>query len=197
MICSCWVDAGVYLRVWSGGRHPTHAAVNNIILRALTPARIPSCLEPAELYIQGWKKVTWWVLYHTMVLRKALVWDSDIIVQTHMLLNICPRQPERLVQQSLRCSSWNTPHITFDPSHHLQLCSKDVWCAWLQHRHQTTGKPCSTEHTCNELKHGSEWEPGGSYGIPAPIMVIMCGIKGSYNGHIIFVSKLYASWCNL
>ena len=41
---------------WSAGRHPRHAAVNDIIQRALTSAKIPSRLEPTGLCRSGEKR---------------------------------------------------------------------------------------------------------------------------------------------
>ena len=35
---------------WSEGRLPLHASVNEIVHRALSSTKIPSCLEPNHLY---------------------------------------------------------------------------------------------------------------------------------------------------
>ena len=41
---------------WSEGRHPRHAAVNDVIHRSLTSANIPSRLEPSGLYRSDGKR---------------------------------------------------------------------------------------------------------------------------------------------
>ena len=60
---------------WSEGRHHRHGAVNDIIHRALSSAKIPSRLEPSGLYCSDEKRpdgisvVPW-------KSRKLLVWDA-------------------------------------------------------------------------------------------------------------------------
>ena len=100
---------------WSGGRHPRHAAINNVIQMTLSPAKLlPSragrCIYiyMAKTYPDGFSIMPW-------QFGKAIVWDSDIIcpdtsAPQHLHFNRCPRQPERLVQRFLSCSSRNTPH---------------------------------------------------------------------------------------
>ena len=57
--CNAEVDSvathGLSCR-WSEGRHHCHAAVNDIIHRALSSAKIPSCLEPNGLYCSDGKR---------------------------------------------------------------------------------------------------------------------------------------------
>ena len=64
---------------WSDGRHPRHAAINDLIHRALTSAKVPSRLEPSRLFrsdgkrpdgatIAPWKN------------GKCLVWDATCTV---------------------------------------------------------------------------------------------------------------------
>ena len=60
---------------WSQGRHHRHAAINNIIHRALSSAKIPSRLEPSGLYRSDGKRpdgisVVLWTR------GKLLVWDA-------------------------------------------------------------------------------------------------------------------------
>ena len=60
---------------WSEGRHHRHAALNDILHRALTSARVPSRLEPSGLYRSDGKRpdgitvVPW-------KNGKLLVWDA-------------------------------------------------------------------------------------------------------------------------
>ena len=76
--CSAEVDSvathGLSCR-WSEGRHHRHAAVNDIIHRALSSAKIPSRLEPSGLYCSDGKcpdgiSVVPWKS------GKSLVWDA-------------------------------------------------------------------------------------------------------------------------
>ena len=60
---------------WSIGRHSRHATLNDIIHRALTTAKIPSCLEPSGLHYSDGKRpdgaslVSW-------KRGKVLLWDA-------------------------------------------------------------------------------------------------------------------------
>ena len=76
--CSAEVDSvathGLSCR-WSEGRHHRHVAVNDIIHRALSSAKRPSCLEPSGLYCSDGKhpdgiSVVPWKS------GKLLVWDA-------------------------------------------------------------------------------------------------------------------------
>ena len=63
---------------WSEGRHHRHAAVNDIVHRALTSARIPSRLEPSGVYRSDGKRPDG----ITMVPwrnGKLLVWDATCL----------------------------------------------------------------------------------------------------------------------
>ena len=76
--CGAEVDSSVMHGLscrWSDGRHPRHAAINDLIHRALTSTKVPSRLEPSGLFrsdgkrpdgatIAPWKK------------GKCLVWDA-------------------------------------------------------------------------------------------------------------------------
>ena len=63
---------GLSCRHWSEGRHFRHAAINDIVHRALSSAKIPSRLEPTGIYRSdgnGISVVPW-------KMGKLLVWDA-------------------------------------------------------------------------------------------------------------------------
>ena len=60
---------------WSEGRHPRHAAVNDIIHRTLTAANIPSRLEPSGLYRSDGKRPDGCSILPWRC-GKVLVWDA-------------------------------------------------------------------------------------------------------------------------
>ena len=70
----CLATHGLSCR-WSEGRHHRHAAINNIVHRSLTSAKIPARLEPSGLYRSDGKRpdgislVPW-------RREKLLVWDA-------------------------------------------------------------------------------------------------------------------------
>ena len=70
----CLATHGLRCR-WSEGRHHRHAAINDIVHRSLTSAKIPARLEPSGLYCSNGKRpdgisvVPW-------KSGKLLVWDA-------------------------------------------------------------------------------------------------------------------------
>ena len=60
---------------WSEGRHPRHAAVNDVIHRSLTSANIPSRLEPSGLYRSDGKRPDGCSIIPWRS-GKVLVWDA-------------------------------------------------------------------------------------------------------------------------
>ena len=60
---------------WSEGRHPRHAALNDIIHRSLTAANIPSRLEPSGLYRSDGKRPDGCSILPWRC-GKVLVWDA-------------------------------------------------------------------------------------------------------------------------
>ena len=57
--CGAEVDSSVMHGLscrWSDGRHLRHAAINDLIHRALTSAKVPSQLEPSGLFHSGGKR---------------------------------------------------------------------------------------------------------------------------------------------
>ena len=57
---------------WSEGRHHRHAAMNDIVHRALASAKVPSRLEPSGLYHADGKRPDG----ITVVPWKLLIWDA-------------------------------------------------------------------------------------------------------------------------
>ena len=52
---------------WSEGRHSRHAAVNDLIHRALTSAKVPSRLEPSGLFLSDGKRRMVLLLFHEIM----------------------------------------------------------------------------------------------------------------------------------
>ena len=71
---------------WSEGRHPRHAAVNDIIHRSLSSANIPSRLEPSGLYQSDGKRPDGCSILPWQC-GKLLVWDAtcpDTFAPSHL-----------------------------------------------------------------------------------------------------------------
>ena len=73
---------------WSNGRHPRHAAVNDIIHKILASAKVPSRLEPSGLYRSDGKRPDGWSIVPWKS-GKMLVWDAthpDTYAPSHVSL---------------------------------------------------------------------------------------------------------------
>ena len=60
---------------WSEGRHRCHAAINDILHRALYSAKVPSRLEPSGLYRSN-GEMSGWNQHSPLEKGKLLVWDA-------------------------------------------------------------------------------------------------------------------------
>ena len=68
---------------WSEGRHHRHSAINDIIHRALTAARVPSRLKPAGLRWQTTR------LDHSCTLEEWPAFGVECYLSTHIFPIIC------------------------------------------------------------------------------------------------------------
>ena len=102
---------------WSEGRHPRHAAINDIIQRTLTAAGVPSRLEPSGLYRSDGKRpdgisiVPWQS-------GKVLVWDAtcpDTFVPSHV--TVAAREAGAVAEQAEQLKKAKYAHL--DNSHHF------------------------------------------------------------------------------
>ena len=72
---------------WSDGRHPRHAAINYLIHRALTFAKVPSRLEPSGLFRSDSKRSDG----ATIAPWKIEVWDAtcpDTFAPSYLRLSL-------------------------------------------------------------------------------------------------------------
>ena len=102
---------------WSEGRHPRHAAINDIIQRTLTAAGVPSRLEPSGLYRSDGKRpdgisiVPWQS-------GKVLVWDAtcpDTFAPSHV--TVAAREAGAVAEQAEQLKKAKYAHL--DNSHHF------------------------------------------------------------------------------
>ena len=99
---------------FSEGRHPRHAAVNDIIQRALTSAKIPSRLEPSGLYRSDGKRPDGCSILPWRS-GKVLVWDAtcpDTYAPSHV--STAAREPGAVAVQAEHLKMTKYSHLESD-----------------------------------------------------------------------------------
>ena len=156
---------------FSEGRHPRHAAVNCIIQKALTSARVPSRLEPSRLYRSDGKRPDGCTILPWKAV-KVLVWDAtcpDTYVPSHIFAaargaGAVAAQAERLKipkYAHLESSHLFMP-IAVETSGVLDQAALDFVSDLVQHLHKVTGEVRSKEYLLQKLSIAIQWGKCGS-----------------------------------
>ena len=145
---------------FSEGRHPRHAAINDIIQRALTSAKIPSRLEPSGLYRSDGKRPDGCSILPWRS-GKVLVWDAtcpDTYAPSHV--STAARDPGAVAAQAEHLKMTKYSHLESDyffvpfaieTSGVLGQAAWEFvndlgWCL-----HHATGEPRSKEYLLQRL----------------------------------------------
>ena len=110
------------------GWHSHHTAVNCIVQKVLTSAKVSSQLKPRA--VQGRLEAPWWILLHSALeVWKVLVWDAtcpDTFAPSH--ISAAAREAGAVAAQGEHLKIGKYFHLKV--SHHLcTICRGDLWCA--------------------------------------------------------------------
>ena len=145
---------------FSEGRHPRHAAVNCIIQKALTSARVPSRLEPSGLYRSDGKRPDGCTILPWKA-GKVLVWDAtcpDTYAPSHISAAAKGAGAVAAQAEHLKISKYahlESSHlfvpIAVETSGVLGQAALDFVSDLGQRLHQVTGEARSKEYLLQKL----------------------------------------------